>query len=110
MYLYLDIAKEVVSSFLIRETEVGPSLVYFISNTLAGSKTRYQKIEKASLVVVVAPQKIIRCFLAHFIVVRTGFPLRHMLYRPYLAGRLTKWTIKLSKFEIYFKARKAFKA
>lgn len=70
-----------------------------------GPESRYQKIEKVALA-----RKLRRYFLAHSIVVRTDQPLKNVLFRPNLAGRMTKWSIELSKYYITFKARKALKA
>jgi hypothetical protein len=55
-------------------------------------------------------RKLKRYFLAHFILVRTDQPLKQVLFCPELAGRMTKWSIKLFEFDITFKGRKALKA
>lgn len=44
-------------------------------------------------------------FLVHPIVVQIDLPLRNVLYRLNLTGRLTKWAVELCEFEIYFEAR-----
>lgn len=57
-----------------------------------------------------ASRKLRQYLLANSIVVRKDLPLKQVLYIPGLAGRLTKWTIELSEFEIFFEARKTLKA
>ncbi|XP_072064512.1 uncharacterized protein [Arachis hypogaea] len=47
---------------------------------------------------------------SHTIIVRTNQPLRQILTKPELAGRLTKWSIELSEFDIQFQPRLALKA
>ncbi|XP_057730043.1 uncharacterized protein LOC130945326 [Arachis stenosperma] len=49
-------------------------------------------------------------FQSHTIIVRTNQPLRQILTKPELAGRLTKWSIELSEFDIQFQPRSALKA
>lgn len=90
LYLYLEVVKETVSIILIKETNTRRSQKYFILNALAEVEARYQKIEKVILTVVVASTKLRRYFMTHSIVVQKYFPLRHVLHRPYLAGRSTK--------------------
>lgn len=87
-YMYPEFDDEAVSAILIRETKFGKSPIYFVSKILARSKTRYKKIEKVALAVVVASQKLRRYFWVNSIVVRIDLPLRQMLYLPDLAGRL----------------------
>lgn len=55
----------------------------------------------------VAARILRRCFLAY--VVRTDQPLKHVSFRPDLEGRMTKWSIELSEFNITFDARKKLK-
>lgn len=105
MYLYLAISAEAVNDVLVREEGTNQTPNYFFLKALVGPESRYQKIEKVALA-----RKLRRYFLAHSIVVRTDQPLKNVLFRPNLAGRMTKWSIELSKYYITFKARKALKA
>lgn len=56
--LYLAVFEKALSTFLMREINVGKSQIYFVSNTLARAETQYQKIEKDALDVVVASEKL----------------------------------------------------
>ncbi|MCI60843.1 maturase K, partial [Trifolium medium] len=44
------------------------------------------------------------------IVVRTDQPIKSLLGRPDMAGRMLKWSLKLFKFDIRYESRKALKA
>ncbi|MCI20601.1 gag-pol polyprotein, partial [Trifolium medium] len=77
---------------------------------LSGPELRYQKIEKIALALMTAAKKLRRYFLANSIIVRTDQPQKQVLFRPDLAGRMTKWSVELSKFDISFEPRMALKA
>ena len=49
-------------------------------------------------------------FQAHPIVVLTDHPLRLILQKPEASGRLMKWSIELSEFNITYRPRPAIKA
>jgi len=49
-------------------------------------------------------------FQAHTVIVLTDQPLRQVLQKLECSGRLTKWAIKLSKYDISFEPRKSIKA
>ncbi|CAJ2676632.1 unnamed protein product [Trifolium pratense] len=110
LYLYLAVASEAISAVLIRETEQGQKPVYFVSKALQGPELRYLQIEKTALAVVMAARKLRHYFLAHSIVVRTDQPTKQLLARPDMTGRMLKWSLELSEFEIFFESRKALKA
>ncbi|XP_020963343.1 uncharacterized protein LOC110264980 [Arachis ipaensis] len=48
--------------------------------------------------------------MSHTIIVRTDQPLRQILTRPELAGRLIKWSVELSEFDIHYESRKTLKS
>ncbi|CAJ2657836.1 unnamed protein product [Trifolium pratense] len=57
-----------------------------------------------------AARKLRHYFLAHSIVVQTDQPIKQLLARPDMTGRMLKWSLELSEFEIFFESRKALKA
>lgn len=93
MYLYLFVAEEVVSVFLISEFDT-----YQIPEDRNGS-----------LGVITTSPKLRRYFLTHFIVVQTYMTLKQVFYLPNLVGCLNKWVVELFEFEVSFEARKALK-
>lgn len=58
LFLYLAISEEEVSVVLIRKPNNQHRMIYFISNALAGPKTRYQKIDKATLALITTSWKL----------------------------------------------------
>ncbi|KAK1561191.1 hypothetical protein Q3G72_035306 [Acer saccharum] len=69
------------------------------------AETRYPDMEKLALSLIVASRKLRPYFQSHPIVVLTNQPLRQVLQKPELAGRLTKWAMEISEFDIQFRPR-----
>ncbi|KAM2397647.1 hypothetical protein ACFXTH_034425 [Malus domestica] len=61
------------------------------------------------LTLVTVKKKLRQYFEAHTIVVLTNQPMRAILSKPDLSGRITKWAIELSSFDIKYQPRSATK-
>jgi len=59
---------------------------------------------------VTVARRLRQYFLAHTIVVMTDQPKRQILGRPDVAGRMMKWLLELSGFDIHYESQKALKA
>jgi len=110
LYLYLAVSSEAVSAVLIKETSEEQKPTYFTNKASLGPEMRYQKIEKVALALVTAPRRLRQYFLAHTIVVRTDQPIRQILGCPDVAGRMKKWSLELSEFDIHYESWEALKA
>ena len=73
------------------------------------AETRYSEIEKLALALVVSCKKLRPYFQAHTIVVSINQPLKQMLHKPDLSGRLVKWAVELEEFDIIYKPRSTIK-
>nr|XP_025641263.1 uncharacterized protein LOC112736141 [Arachis hypogaea] len=110
LYLYLSVSNYAISSALILETGKTQQPVYFVSRVMQPTEQRYPKIEQLALALITTARRLRHYFQSHTIIVRTNHPLRQILTKPELAGRLTKWSIELSEFDIQFQTRPALKA
>ncbi|XP_072054170.1 uncharacterized protein [Arachis hypogaea] len=110
LYLYLSVSNHAISSVLVTETGRNQSPVYFISRVLQPTETRYPKIEQLALALITTARRLRHYFQSHTIIVRTDQPLRQILTRPELAGRLIKWSVELSEFDIQYESRKTLKS
>lgn len=81
--------------------------VYYVSKRLTGAERNYPKLEKLAYCLVIATRKLRPYFQAHPIIVYTDQPLRQVLTRPETSGRLLKWNIELSQFDIAYTPRRA---
>ena len=66
-------------------------------------------MEKLILELVTAARKLRPYFQAHTIEVPTEYPMKQVLHKPETSGRLMKWAIELSEFDIRYKLKIAIK-
>ncbi|KAG9458863.1 hypothetical protein H6P81_003371 [Aristolochia fimbriata] len=85
-------------------------LLYYLSRTMVGAELNYSPIEKTCLALIFAIQKLRHYLLAHSTnLISRADPLKFIMSRPVLSGRLAKWALLLSEFEINFIPQKAIK-
>ena len=58
---------------------------------------------------VTTSKKLRPYFQAHTVEVPTKYPMKQILYKPETSGRMMKWAIELSEFDIIYKPRTAVK-
>lgn len=90
---------------LVKEVWINKSQTCFISK-----KTHKNKIRKTSPTLVVASRNFRHYFLSLSIVVRNDQPLEHVHFKTNLTGRMTKCSIEISEFDIFFELIKTLKA
>ena len=83
--------------------------VYYCSRALRGAEGKYPKMEKLIVALVTTSRKLRPYFQAHTIEVPTEYPMKQILHKPETSGRLIKWAIELSEFDIRYKPRIAIK-
>ncbi|RVW46597.1 hypothetical protein CK203_067193 [Vitis vinifera] len=104
--MYLAVSEWAISAVLFRclsPKEQKP--IYYVSRALADVETRYSKMELTALALRSAAQKLRPYFQAHSCIVLTDQPLRNILHKPDLTGRMLQWAIELSEFGIEFQPR-----
>ena len=83
--------------------------MFFVSKSLTDAETRYTHLERATLALRTAAQKLCSYFQAHLVVVLTDLPLRGTIRKPDLSGRMAYWAMELSEYGIQYKSRRANK-
>ena len=66
-------------------------------------------MEKLILALVTTSRKLRPYFQAHTVEVLTEYPMKQILGKPETSGRLIKWAIEMSEFDIRYKHRTAVK-
>ena len=98
-----------VSAILTREAESQQLPIYYVSKSLLDAETRYSSLEKLILAIVIAVKKLRHYFETHTVVMTT-YPVKYVLRRPELTGRMSKWAIALSGYDIQCHPRIAIKS
>nr|KYP66897.1 Transposon Ty3-I Gag-Pol polyprotein [Cajanus cajan] len=110
LLLYLVVADNAISAALMESDGNKQILIYFISRVLQATEQRYQTIEKLVLALVTSARRLRPYFQSHQIVLKTDYPIKKILRKPDLAGRMTAWSIELSEYGIKYESQGALKA
>ncbi|RDX83773.1 hypothetical protein CR513_35275, partial [Mucuna pruriens] len=63
------------------------------------------KIKKATLAIITIARKFRPYFQSHLVVCRANLPIRQIMRKPDLAGRMIGWAVELSKFDVTYERR-----
>ncbi|KAF8114456.1 hypothetical protein N665_0037s0032 [Sinapis alba] len=110
LYLYIAVSSSAVSSVLIKEDRGEQHHIFYTSKRLTDAETRYPTLERMALAVVTSAMKLRPYFQSQSVVVLTDLPLRTILQNANQSGRLSKWAIELSEYDISYRSRPAIKA
>ncbi|PKA60372.1 hypothetical protein AXF42_Ash008432 [Apostasia shenzhenica] len=110
LLLYLSATDNLVSAVLVREEAGRQHPIHYIGHVLHGAEVRYPPLEKLSFALISAARRLCHYFQAHPVKVMTDQPLRRILHSPEISGRLQKWVVELSEFDIDFLPRTATKS
>jgi len=108
--LYLSTDDAVIGSALIQEFEGKENAIYYLSRRLVDAETRYSAIEKLCLCLYFSCVK-----LRHYLLsvectnVCKDDVVRYMLSIPIMSGRIGKWILALSEFDLRYESAKAIK-
>jgi len=108
--LYLSTDGMVIGSALIQEFEGKERVIYYLSRRLIDAETRYSAIEKLCLCLYFSCTKLRHYLLsAECTVICKDDMVRYMLSMPIMSGRIGKWILALSEFNLRYESAKAVK-
>ncbi|KAK3010215.1 hypothetical protein RJ639_012479 [Escallonia herrerae] len=110
LLIYLSVTEVAVSTVLIIEEDGVQKPIYYVSKVLQDVETRYPKIDKIALALIISARRLRPYFQSHTIVILTDQPLRKVLVSPEASGRLVNWSVELGEFDLQYKPRTAVKA
>jgi hypothetical protein len=108
--LYVAADTQTIGSTLIQEIEGKERVVAYLSRKLLDPETRYSAAEKLCLCAFYSCTKFRHYLLNAECIIYSKFDvIKHMLSMPILNGRIGKWILVLSEFELKFESAKAVK-
>ncbi|XP_010490420.1 PREDICTED: uncharacterized protein LOC104768192 [Camelina sativa] len=110
LYLYISVSSSAVSGVLVRDDRGDQKPIFYTSKALNDAESRYPTLEKLALAVIIAARKLRPYFQSHSIVVLTDQPLRTVLHSPLQSGRMAKWAVELSEYDIEYRSRPSLKS
>ena len=111
LVFYLAIESESLGAMMVQADETGVEhAVYYLSKKLLPYEARYQEVEKIFLAVVWASRKLRHYFQSYRIqVVAKENPLKYLHSVPLLVGKLGRWLVLLTEFDIEYLTSKLIK-
>ena len=76
--------------------------VYFVSEVLTNTKSRYPQTQKLLYAIVMATKKLQYYFTEHEVSVVTSFPLGEVVRNRDDVGRISKWAVELMGYDVKF--------
>src|SRR3989441_1770466 len=84
--------------------------IYYISKKLLPTEVKYSLIEKTCLAVVWAVRKLQHYFKSYKVTIVSKMdPMQYLYKTPTLAGKLSRWLILMSEYDIEFVTKKTVK-
>ena len=88
LLLYLLVADKDVSLALVQKEGKHQLPIFFTSHMLRDIEKRYQMIKKVALALVTSTRRLRPYFQSHQVVVKMNYPIKQVLRKPELVGRM----------------------
>lgn len=111
LLLYISATNTTLGVLLAHHNAKGKEcVVYYISRTLADYELNYTPIERVCLTIILVATTLRHYMLTHKVqLIAKIDPLKYLLSKAALIGRLAKWVMILSEFDIEYVDHKAIK-
>ncbi|GKC41480.1 reverse transcriptase domain-containing protein [Tanacetum coccineum] len=109
LYAYLAVSREAVSAVLLTDRKGRQCPVQYVSRTLNEAERNYSPLEKLALSLVNMTRRLRRYFEAHPVKVITDQPIKNILSRTEVSGKLAKYAVEIGTYKISFIPRNAVK-
>jgi RNase H-like domain found in reverse transcriptase len=98
LILYTTALEGSLGALLAQENEQGKeNALYYLSRMMVGAEHGYTPIEKYCLALIFVAKKLRHYMISHRVILISKVdPLKYLMTRPILTGRLAKWAIMLT--------------
>jgi hypothetical protein len=116
LFLYVAATDRVVSTVIVVEHEEPGHIynvqrpIYFVSEVLNESKSRYPQIQKLIYAILITSRKLKHYFDGYRVVVNTNFLLGDIIRNKDANGRIVKWAMELCPYSLEFQTRMTIKS
>ncbi|RVW15989.1 Retrovirus-related Pol polyprotein from transposon 297 [Vitis vinifera] len=111
LLLYLSVSDMALGCMLAQLDDLGKErAIYYLSKRMLEYECKYIMIERLCLAVVWATRRL-RHYMTEYSVLLVSRldPLRYLFDRPVLTGRLMRWLVLLTEFDIHYVMQKSVK-
>ncbi|RVW60501.1 Retrovirus-related Pol polyprotein from transposon 17.6 [Vitis vinifera] len=111
LLLYLSVSDMALGCMLAQLDDLGKErAIYYLSKRMLEYECKYIMIERLCLAVVWATRRL-RHYMTEYSVLLVSRldPLRYLFDRPVLTGRLMRWLVLLTEFDIHYVTQKSVK-
>ena len=111
LIVYITAQKCSLGALLAQENEENKEkTLYYLSQTLMGLELNYSLIEKTCLALIFSTKKLRHYMQAYTIhLIAHIDPIKYVLSKPVLSGRLARWGLLLIEYEIIYIPQKVIK-
>ena len=110
--MYLSVLDDSVGCVLGQQDETGKKehAIYYLSKKFTDCETRYTMLEKTCCALAWAAKR-----LRHYMVNHTTWlisrmdPIKYIFEKPAVTGKIARWQMLLSEYDIVYKAQKTIK-
>ena len=99
-----------LAAVLIKEEAKVQRPIYYVSRALRDAEIRYTKLEKLIYALLIAARRLRPYFQGHTVTLLTDQLIKAVLHRADASGRIAKWAIELTEFDINYQPRPTVKA
>lgn len=112
LILYLTVLEESMGCVLGQHNETGRKehAIYYLSKKFTECKTRYSLLEKTCCALACASKRLRQYMLTHttWLISKMG-PIKYVFEKPALTGKIARWQMLLSEYDIQYVTQKAIK-
>ena len=112
LIMYLTVLDESMGCVLGQQDETGRKehAIYYLSKKFNDCETRYSLLEKTCCALTWAAKRLRQYMLTHTTwLVSKMDPIKYIFEKPALTGRIARWQMLLSEYDIQYVAQKAIK-